>query len=51
MKRRLVLSGAIVAVVLAALAAAAAFAWPRAPRMVRVGGDGNACACTHRIEP
>ncbi len=45
------LSGAIAALVLAALAAAVAFAWPRPPRMVRVGGDGNACACTHRIEP
>lgn len=49
MKRRLALVAAVVAVV--ALAVAAAFAWPRPPRMVRVGGDGNACACTHRIEP
>ena len=51
MRRRLALSGAIVAVVVAALAVVAVFAWSRPPRMVRVGGDGNACACTHRIEP
>ena len=51
MKRRLVWSGAILAAVVAALAVAAAFGWSRPPRMVRVGGDGNACACTHRIEP
>ena len=51
MRRRVAFAGAIVAVVVAALAAAAVFAWSRPPRMVRVGGDGNACACTHRIEP
>lgn len=49
MNRRVIFAGAIV--VVAALAAAAAFAWSRPPRMVRVGGDTNACACTHRIEP
>ena len=32
--------------------AAAAFGWSRArPRLVRVGGMGNACTCTQRIEP
>jgi flagellar biosynthesis/type III secretory pathway M-ring protein FliF/YscJ len=48
MKRRLALSAAVVAIIAAALAAAF---WSRPPRMVRVGGDSNACACTHRIEP
>ena len=41
----------------ALLAALSSAAWlgthhaPRAVAMVRVGGDGNPCACTHRIEP
>ena len=48
MRRRLALFA--LAAVVAALAAAA-FAWSRPPRMVRVGGSRNACACTQRIEP
>ena len=31
--------------------AAGALAWSHNTRMVRVGGMGNACNCTHRIEP
>ncbi|MGZ3405966.1 MAG: hypothetical protein ACXVAN_05945 [Polyangia bacterium] len=50
MKRRLGL--AAVAVALVALAVATAFAWSsRRSRLVRVGGMGNACTCTQRIEP
>jgi hypothetical protein len=41
-----------VALVAAVALAAAAFGWSRArPRLVRVGGMGNACTCTQRIEP
>jgi hypothetical protein len=47
-KRRPALAG-VVAVVLAL--AAAAVAWSHQTTMVRVGGMGNACTCTHRIEP
>ncbi|HEY7957559.1 MAG: hypothetical protein ACHQ17_05955 [Polyangia bacterium] len=40
----------------ALLTALSSAAWlehrhPGAQAMVRVGGDGNPCACTHRIEP
>ena len=48
MKRRVIMTA--VAVALAA-AAAVGYAWSRPAHMVRVGGSGNACACTHRIEP
>jgi hypothetical protein len=48
MKRRLVLVAVVIAV---ALATSAGFAWSHRTRMVRVGGMGNACTCTQRIEP
>jgi hypothetical protein len=48
-KRRIAL--AAVAVALVALAVVTAFAWSRQARLVRVGGMGNACTCTQRIEP
>lgn len=41
---------ALVAAIAAALAGAA-LAWSHKTRMVRVGGMGNACTCTQRIEP
>lgn len=41
---------ALVAGVAIALAGAA-LAWSHQARMVRVGGMGNACTCTQRIEP
>ncbi|HXU73516.1 MAG TPA: hypothetical protein VN947_29560 [Polyangia bacterium] len=44
--RRAVFAGLIVLAL-----AAAAFAWRHQTRMVRVGGMGNACTCTQRIEP
>ena len=47
MRRRLVLTG----VALAIAAAVGANAWARSPRLERVGGMGNACTCTQRIEP
>ena len=40
----------VVVVVVVALAGAA-LAWSHKTRMVRVGGMGNACNCTQRIEP
>jgi hypothetical protein len=52
---RLVLAGGCAALLV--LAAVAAAAWwrahpaHRATTLVRVGGDSNPCACTHRIEP
>jgi hypothetical protein len=45
-KRRLALLAVVVVVLVAA-----AFGWSRKPRLVRVGGMGNACTCTQRIEP
>jgi hypothetical protein len=36
---------------LALAVAVAALAWSHKMRMVRVGGMGNACTCTQRIEP
>jgi hypothetical protein len=43
---------AVVALVAVALLAATTFAWSRSrARLVRVGGMGNACTCTQRIEP
>ena len=41
---------AIVVAVAVALVGVA-FAWSHKTRMVRVGGMGNACTCTQRIEP
>ena len=41
---------ALVAAIALALAGAA-LAWSHQTRMVRVGGMGNACTCTQRIEP
>jgi hypothetical protein len=41
---------ALVVVAVVALATAA-LAWSQKTRLVRVGGMGNACTCTHRIEP
>lgn len=40
---------AVAAVVIAL--AVVAIAWTQRTRMVRVGGMGNACTCTQRIEP
>jgi len=42
---------AVVVVVVAAVLTGAALAWSHKARMVRVGGMGNACTCTQRIEP
>jgi hypothetical protein len=42
---------ALVVVVVGTALAAAALAWSHKTRMVRVGGMGNACTCTQRIEP
>jgi len=39
------------AVVAVVALAGAALAWSHKTRMVRVGGMGNACTCTQRIEP
>ena len=45
MKRAALVAAAAVAL------AGAALAWSHRTRMVRVGGMGNACTCTQRIEP
>lgn len=48
MRRRLVLAAAVAVVAFAGLAA---LAHSRRTHLVRVGGMGNACTCTQRIEP
>jgi hypothetical protein len=37
--------------IIALAATVAAVAWSHKTRMVRVGGEQNACHCTQRIEP
>jgi hypothetical protein len=50
MKRRVVLAARVLLATVA-LGGAALVARSHQARLVRVGGMGNACACTHRIEP
>jgi hypothetical protein len=53
MKRTVALVIVAVVVVAVAVTGGLAVAWAHLPptRMVRVGGMGNACTCTQRIEP
>jgi hypothetical protein len=41
----------LIVTVIAMAFGGAALAWSHHTRMVRVGGMGNACTCTQRIEP